>query len=159
MIENYEWRDLRNAVGWAAACARLALPFYDGDHRDDVVAAIEVAERYTRGEEIAASDDAYNCAHAAYRVAQTGAFGDTASTLTAAYAADAVAYVTSKTKHVIQAAVHAVRAGVPQSIVDQTQFAAIASDLGPEPESDAWFAAVAALAIGNIELAQEIAGL
>jgi hypothetical protein len=45
------WRDLRNAAGFAAQCARLALPFYEGDRGSDLMEAIEVAEAYSRGEQ------------------------------------------------------------------------------------------------------------
>lgn len=58
-----EWGNPRNAVGFAAVCARLALPFYDGDSRPDLVATIELAERCARGEEI--TNDAANDANAA----------------------------------------------------------------------------------------------
>ncbi len=46
------WRHERNVVGFAAECARLALPHYRGDHRPNLVKAIETAEAYVRGEEI-----------------------------------------------------------------------------------------------------------
>ena len=46
MYYQREWKSRRNAAGFAAECARLALPFYEGDHKPDLVATIEVAERY-----------------------------------------------------------------------------------------------------------------
>ncbi len=153
MIENYKWRDLRNAVGWAAACARLALPFYDGNQFSDVAAAIEIAERYAAGEEI-------NPPLAAY--AYAGADICTASR-DAAYAAYAVAYAASNAScsnaiiHAAYAVHDAVRAGVSQDAVDQLQLSAIAVDLGLVFESETYFAAIAALAIGNIDWAREIA--
>lgn len=66
-----EWRDSRNAVGFAAECARLALPFYDGDRRFDVIAAIEIAEVFSRGEQINSADArtiSSTAFHAAYAV-------------------------------------------------------------------------------------------
>jgi len=42
-----EWNDRRNAVGFAAECARLALPFYAGDRRSDLVRAIEIEGKTT----------------------------------------------------------------------------------------------------------------
>lgn len=47
-----DWNDLRNAAGFAAACARLAMELYRGNHRSVLVASIEVAERYSGGEKI-----------------------------------------------------------------------------------------------------------
>lgn len=47
-----EWINHRNATGFAAECARLSLSFYGGDHKPDLVPAIELAERCTAGEEI-----------------------------------------------------------------------------------------------------------
>ncbi|KKM72267.1 hypothetical protein LCGC14_1422150, partial [marine sediment metagenome] len=78
-----KWADRRNAAGFAAACARLALPFYDGDRRSDLVAAIEIAEKYAAGEKIS-TDTA-----AAYAVAYAYASGGAAAA--AAYAATAAA--------------------------------------------------------------------
>ena len=51
---NYErdWNNQLNAARFAVECARLALPFYNGDRRSDVAAAIEIAERRANGEQI-----------------------------------------------------------------------------------------------------------
>ncbi len=165
MIKNYEWRDLRNVVGWAAACARLALPFYDGNRRDDVVAAIEITERCARGVEVD-YDDARAAGDAVYAAASVnsvaGAAGFSAAT-TAGEAVFAAAYnTTSHASHAVvpaasTAANAAVCAGVPQLEIDQAQFSAIASDLGLATKTAPYYAAIAALAIGNIGLAREIA--
>ena len=88
MNHQREWVDPRNAAGVAAECARLALPFYDGDHKSDLVAAIEIAERYASGEEIDAG-----AASTAYGNAADAANAPSTSTADAsAYAADASAY-------------------------------------------------------------------
>ncbi len=177
MIKDYKWRDPRNAVGWAAACARLALEFYVGDQLATVVAAIEIAERCAAGEEIdaraaravavdaaaaAAANDANDAVDAARAAAD--AADAAANAAAAAYAADAAAnaaYAATATAHAAAAAVYvaanAVRAGVSQEAVDQAQLSAIASDLGLVADSDSYFAAIAALAIGNIDWAREIA--
>lgn len=62
------WADRRNATGFASECARLALPFYEGDHRQDLVVAIRLAERCTRGETIDADNAciAYKAYRASY---------------------------------------------------------------------------------------------
>ncbi len=82
---NYEreWSNYRNAVGFAAECARLALPFYDGDHQSKVVVAIEIAEHYANGEQIG-STIAYGAA-----ADVTGYADRTANATVAVYAADA----------------------------------------------------------------------
>lgn len=83
-----EWDDPHNAAGFAAECARLALPFYKGDHKPDLVAAIEITERYASGEEIDA-----DVASIAYASAADAANAFSAPTADAsAYAADASAY-------------------------------------------------------------------
>ncbi len=52
MNYHHWWRDSRNAAGFAAECARLALPFYDGACRAVFVRSIELAEAYEQGEKI-----------------------------------------------------------------------------------------------------------
>ncbi len=176
MIKDYEWRDPRNAVDWAATCARLALPFYDGDRRGNVVAAIEIAERYAAGEEI---DDAAYAAYAAYAATAAAAAATATAASAAASAANAAASAASAHSASSRAAANAanaanaaaraayrgahaayraaVQAGVSQDAVDQLQLSAIAVDLGLVFESETYFAAIAALAIGDIAWAREIA--
>ncbi len=165
MIKNYEWRDLRNAVGCAAVCARLALKFYRGNWFADVVAAIEIAERYAAGEEI---DDVSSCSARASRAADSAGASSTARAARAAsHAANAARSVSHGTSPINAAAnagyyaskaFHAaVLAGVSQEAVDQAQLPAIAVDLGLVFESETYFAAIAALAIGDIAWAREIA--
>ena len=81
-----EWADRRNAAGFAAECARLALPLYKGDRRQDLVTAIELAERYVSGEEITA--------HAAY-AASSPAYAASRDADAASYAAATAAYATA----------------------------------------------------------------
>ncbi len=169
MIENYKWSDPRNAIGWAAACARLALPFYGGGRLADVVAAIEIAERYAAGEEIDTTDDAaadaaaYAAAtSAAYAAADAAAAATAASAYAAYYTAAAAAtaaatYAANAAACAAACAAAAARAGVSQEAIDQLQLSAIAVDLGLALGSDAYFAAIAALSIGNIDWAREIA--
>ncbi|KKM86197.1 hypothetical protein LCGC14_1281380 [marine sediment metagenome] len=55
---NYQrdWINPKNAAGFCAACAQLALEFYVGDpnhrRRQIIVSAIEIAEQYARGDKI-----------------------------------------------------------------------------------------------------------
>ncbi len=164
MIKDYGWRDLRNAVGWAAACARLALEFYVGDRPADVIAAIEIAERYAAGGEISASAASAATATAASSHAAANAAASTAASAAsaarayAAYAAYAAARCAAYAADAASAAAHAAaRAGVPQEAIDQVQLSSIAVDLGLVADSDSYFAAIAALAIGDIAWAREIA--
>ncbi len=166
MIKDYEWRDLRNAVGWAAACARLSLPFYDGSRLTDVIAAIEIAERCAAGEEIdahAARAAAHAARDAALDAARAAGYAANAAVRGAANAARATAYTSDAYRaadaaaRAAYAAYAAVRAGVSQEAVDQLQLSAIAVDLGLVFESETYFAAIAALAIGDIAWAREIA--
>ncbi len=167
MIENYKWRDPRNAVAWAAACARLSLPFYDGGRLTDVIAAIEIAERYAAGEEIDAND-AHVAAATAYAATAYAATANAAwaaanatnaatATANAAWAAANATNAANAAANAANAARAAVRASVSQAAVDQLQLSAIAVDLGLVFESETYFAAIAALAIGNIDWAREIA--
>ncbi len=75
-----DWNNRCNAAGFAAECARLALPFYSGDRRSDLVAAIEIAEHYANGEQIENT-----VAHV------VAADANAAANAAASYAADAVA--------------------------------------------------------------------
>ncbi|KKN30498.1 hypothetical protein LCGC14_0833230 [marine sediment metagenome] len=93
---NYErdWNNRCNAVGFAAACARLALPFYDGDQRSNLVAAIEIAECYANGEQID-DTDAHRVAGAAVSAAPAGPYPTPHSawaTIAAAAVASVAAY-------------------------------------------------------------------
>ena len=70
VLDSYqrEWANQHNAAGFAAECARLALPFYEGDRRPDLVTDIESVERYSRGGKIgvrAARDTPFSNAAAA----------------------------------------------------------------------------------------------
>ena len=124
MINNYKWRDLKNAVGWAHECARLAKsqsPYVEPVCPSIITHAARAA------------------AHAANAANAPNARACIDYTYAAASAADG--------------------ADVSQFNIDQAQFAAIASDLGLAPGTENYHAACAALAIGNIELAREIAGL
>lgn len=52
MYIDREWADLKNVVKFAAECARLALPFYDGDRRENLIAVIEAAEENLIGKTV-----------------------------------------------------------------------------------------------------------
>ncbi len=135
----------------------MALPFYDGDRRNCVVRAIKIAEQYAQGNAVNAADAniAGDDADAAGKL-----ISSPGTSRYAAYSASDTAFsIVDRLNSVRYAVAYAVEAGVSQLVVDQVQFTAIAADLGLVPESDDHYAAIAALAVGNIELAQEIAGL
>jgi hypothetical protein len=50
-----EWRDGRNAAGFAPACARLALAHYRGDHRDSLERALRLVEAFVQGRDVGRS--------------------------------------------------------------------------------------------------------
>ena len=52
MYIDREWADLKNVVKFAAECARLALPFYEGDRRENLIAVIEAAEENLIGKTV-----------------------------------------------------------------------------------------------------------
>ncbi|KKN37654.1 hypothetical protein LCGC14_0761350 [marine sediment metagenome] len=164
---NYErkWTDSRNAVGFAAECARLALPFYSGDRRSDLVVAIEIAERYTSGEQI--DDSTRIAALAAARGVASGV--DDASAACAA-AARAAAYAAARaTAHYTSDAIRATAvfaadyaddAGVDYSEI-QIAFARwVVRDLSVDRDLDEELrqAAGAAVVAGDEALARELLG-
>jgi len=158
VIKDYPWQDLKHAVDFAAACARAALPYSDGDNRAALVAAIEFAERYAAGEAID-----QRAAYAAARIANVLARASAAAYAAAnaaAYAAYAVAAVDAAyaAADVIRAATYAARAGVDQDEINARWRDAVARDLGATPGSDSYFAACAALSTGDLDLARDLAG-
>ncbi len=134
------WRHERNAVGFAAECARLTLPAYKGDHRQDLVRAIEIARACGHGEYIdqkvytadaaGAADAARAARAAAYAARGARAAADAVNAANAAgaaaNAADAArgAYATAVADAVCatkadRVAVYAADAGVdPRRILD-----------------------------------------
>jgi len=113
VIRDYSWQDLKHAVDFAAVCARLALEHYSGEHREDLVAAIEIAERYVAGEVID-----FKVAHAAAHVAAARAVAARA----VAARADAARAAASAAASAADAARAAARAA------DTATFAADAAD-------------------------------
>ena len=109
MIRDYHWRDLKHAVDFAAGCARAALAYDSGEHRADLVAAIQIAERCAAGEAIDPT--------AAYVAARAAAYAARAARTpyNAVHAAHAAAYTDYSVAHV---AAHAARAGVDQAEID-----------------------------------------
>jgi len=171
VIKYYRWQDLKHAVGFTATCARLALEHYSGEHRAALVAAIEFAERCAAGEviDLADANAAVRAAGAvaaaatyvtavtvaaADAVAAAYAAADAADAAYAAYAADAA----DAAARAACAANCAANAGVDPAEIDALWRGAVARDLGATPGSDSYFAACAALAIGNVDLARDLAG-
>jgi hypothetical protein len=68
-----KWKELRNAVAFAVECAKIARPYYKGDRAKDVDHAIDLADRFARGEHV-----------------------DVVAAKAAGYAADKVAYAADK---------------------------------------------------------------
>ena len=156
MIRDYSWQDLKHAVDFAAVCARLALEHYSGEHREDLVAAIEIAERYVAGEVID-----FKVAHAAAHVAAARAVAARADAAraaasAAASAADAARAAARAADSATFAADAAARAGVDQDEIDARWRDVVAIDLGADPDSDRYFAACAALSTGDAALADDL---
>ena len=153
-----KWADQRNAVGFAATCARLALPFYRGDRRSVVVVAIEIAE----DEQINATD-AYAAANALHVARAADASGAADAARVAAYAAGYAADITyanaaNAADDAIRAAVYASRAGVCDSEL-QIAFARwVTRDLsgGQDFDTELRQAAGAAIIAGDENLAKEL---
>lgn len=149
----YEWHNSRNAVGFAAACAREALRFYEGKKRDAVVKAIEIAEAYSRGEEVllgvaaktaqAAANPTYGVSYTASRVAHAAASAAYGVSYSASYSASRVAHA----PHV--AFIHAVGAGVPPATLDRLRTCWIVKDLGADPDTEIGHAMYALVSIGE----------
>ncbi|KKN37653.1 hypothetical protein LCGC14_0761340 [marine sediment metagenome] len=163
---NYErdWNDNRNAVGFAVECARLALPFYGGDRRSDVVAAIEIAEGCVNDEPNAhRGARAAACAARAAIARAAATSGDdraaaSAATYTALAAYDAIADITSDGTHASYAACDAGHAGVDSGEI-QIAFARwVIRDLscGRNLDEELRQAAGAAVVAGDEALAQEL---
>jgi len=173
MIENYQWQDLRHAVGFAAACARVALKHYSGEHRADLVAAIQIAERCAAGEAIdptaayvaarAAAVDATDATTHASDAAAYAAYAAVDATDAAVHAADADAAVhaaDSAARAAILASARAVACvGIDQAEIDALWRGAVAQDLGATPGGNSYYAACAALSTGDLDLAREITTL
>ncbi|KKM86195.1 hypothetical protein LCGC14_1281360 [marine sediment metagenome] len=160
-----KWNDLRNATGFAAACARLALPFYGGERRSGVVTAIEIAESYVNGEQIssttaragarAAIYSAYATDYAA--TDSTDADSAYAAARAAACAARAATDFTAAAIYIARAAIYASHAGVCDSEL-QIAFARwVVRDLSCDQlDEQIRQAAGAAIVAGDEELARKL---
>ena len=151
----YVWKNPRNAVGFAAACGREALPFYDGTQRHLLVEAIEIAEAYSRGEGIVGAEvmarRAYdaNIGHTRAAFDAIGAAGDAAATV-AAIAGTTGFFATAD-------GANAVHAGVPQHIIDRLHYRWIVRDLGGDPDTEIGYAMFALVARNAYVEAAQIA--
>ncbi len=149
---NYErdWNNRRNAVGFAAACARLALSFYDGEGRSDLVAAIEIAERCANGEQIddaedfadAICDDDYDAADVAWSAVSA------VSVIPAAYSAYYAIYAAADAGHV----------GVDSSEIQIAYARWVVRDLSSDQDLDEELRAAvgAAIVAGDEDLARQL---
>ncbi len=168
-----KWNNLRNAVGFAVECARLALPFYNGDQQSAVIAAIKIAERYANKKQIdsaAASAAARGATRAAARAtraayAATAAYAAADAARVASATAWAAAHATnspytddSAAAYVTYAAADASHAGVDSSEI-QIAFARwVIRDLsrGRDLDEELRAAAGAAVVAGDEDLARQL---
>ncbi|KKM72270.1 hypothetical protein LCGC14_1422180 [marine sediment metagenome] len=155
----HDWTDLRNAAGFAAECARLALPFYCGDYSSDLIAAIEFVERYADGGEI--DSDGFQFARAARYAAAAAADAaayDAAYAATSAAAAAAAAAAHTSADSATRAASWADEAGVDSSELRIAYARWVIRDLacGRELPEELRQAAGAAIVAGDEALAQEL---
>ncbi|KKM72275.1 hypothetical protein LCGC14_1422230 [marine sediment metagenome] len=165
---NYErdWNNQLNAARFAVECARLALPFYNGDRRSDVAAAIEIAERRANGEQIdstiayavfARATRAAYAATAAYAAADAARVAS-ATAWAAAHATNSPYTDDSAAAYVTYAAADASHAGVDSSEI-QIAFARwVIRDLsrGRDLDEELRAAAGAAVVAGDEDLARQL---
>jgi len=159
MIQDYKWRDQRNAVGFAAACTRESLKYYQGSHREEIVATIEIAEQFVAGEKI----DHVNIADFPYAASYTGraaaATIRAAVTNAVAHTVTYATYVTYAAAAVYVSANAADRVGVNQHEIDILRCVWIVKDLGLIKGAKEYQAALAALSAGSLITAEQIAGV
>jgi hypothetical protein len=161
-----EWKDLRNAVAFAVECAKIARPYYKGKRAKDVDRAIDLADRFARGEHItvdaaAAADAAAKTAvYATYTAAANAADAAARAAYAATYAAAAYAvyYATyaAAAANAASAAAYAVYYATyadadVKAQVEEAFYKWIAIDLGTVFDTEPWHAAMALLKIGNGE--------
>jgi len=147
------WRDRRNSVGYAAACAREALPLYRGDRRGDLIAAIEIAERCAAGEEI--SEDTADAADAAFTAAYATTYSSAYSSAYAAAHAAHGAHATYSTSDT--SAASAIRAGVDPLLIRRFEAEWRVRDLGGDGvEPDRARAARVAYLVAGVEAARSV---
>lgn len=156
---NYLWKDPRNAVGFAAACARAALQFYEGDGRDVLVRAIKIAEACSRGRCIdrrATYAIAYaiaNADHTPNDAANAAAY----ATANAVYTAYATANTAPNATHAAtDAAANAAKAGVPRETIDKLHAKWIVKDLGGDLRTNLGKAVFALASIHEYEHAARL---
>ena len=174
MAYKREWSNRLNTAGFAAECARLALPFYKGDRKSDLVAAIETAERYAGGEEISYSASvsaADNARYAAYNaheyiddvdaadIAFLAAQATSAASNTVAYAVNTVDCIDYRAITASATAAHyAARAGADAHEIRAAFARWVVRDLSGERELPEGLrcAAGAAIVAGDEDLAKEL---
>jgi ATP-dependent Clp protease ATP-binding subunit ClpA len=164
-----KWKDLRNAIAFAVECAKIARPYYKGKRAKDVDRAIDLADRFARGEHITANAAAYAVgkasnaanatAYAAYAASNAADAANTAAAANAAAnavyaaadaaAASAVYAAASAAEAAAAAAAHA--ANVAEAQVTEAFYKWTAIDLGTVFGTEPWHAAMALLKIGNGE--------
>lgn len=154
-----KWADRQNAAGFAAACARLALPFYIGDHRSKIVSAIEIAEKFAPGKQIESA--AYAVADAAYAVAVYAdycrvSYAAARASAYAAYTAIIVIHATAAT-NANNAAYWTDKAGVDSSEIAVLYARWTIRDLAcGKVDEEIRLAAGAAIVAGDENLAREL---
>ena len=165
------WRDPRNGVGYAAACARAALSIYGGDRSDVVVDAIEIAERYAAGEEISAKAASGAAAAAADAIATAYVAYAAVAASDAAYAAVYAVYAVTSDDAAVAASdaayvavyadgayANAVQAGVDPLLLRRLEAEWWVRDLGGSDDAERVRAARVAFLAAGIEAAEKVLG-
>ncbi len=175
-VYHHRWRNLRNVVGFAATCARLALPLYRGEEKAALVRAIAIAEARARGETIQreAADAAKRAADSVGRSVRTASGSNIHNAAdVAAFAAGAAAYaadagdvidppiystpIFNTISSALDAADAAIRVIRTRGAVDRAFVRWVALDLGVALRTEEQIhAAVAAAAANEPELIAEI---
>ena len=161
IIPEYAWRDPKNVIGFAAACAREAVAFHKGPKRKVLVQAIELAEAASRGEKL--SQRMGRRRMRACRQLDYLSYPSSHATIAAAYAVSVALKITHGSHTVLafytalDRGIHNSHcAGVPRSTIDRLRLRWIIKDMGGDPETTAGRAMYALLTIDAIDEARAI---
>jgi len=168
VIEDYQWRNLRNAVGFATTCARHALQRHLDAPLDEARRLITIAEKYVGDltgtlHQIKALEDEIcgeggvirGVPHPLTHEASYAAYSAYATTATLRHAY----FVRRSDCHATacRAVSDTIQSGVDRSTIDRYRLTWILRDLGLTENTKTYNAAHAALLAGSLVTAHQIA--